>query len=177
MTPSLPVLSVHGTSVWTVDSGSEYCITNPDELTEKESEQIVHLDRPIALATGSCATSAETAIHLDPFGSRRKLRALILPDCPPIFSLGELVMDMDFGFVWKAKTLPVITTPEGVSHQLELDSRVPIWPLRRARVLACAGAEEETVAPPSPAVRPKAERNLRCSPRAARSHCRHRNAI
>jgi hypothetical protein len=63
-------------------------------------------------------------------------------------------MDMDFDFVWKARTLPVITTPEGVSHQLELDSRVPIWPLRRARVLACAGAEEETEpsAPPTPAI-------------------------
>ncbi len=63
-------------------------------------------------------------------------------------------MDMDFDFVWKAKTLPVITTPEGVSHQLELDSRVPIWPLRRARVLACAEAEGETepAAPPPPAV-------------------------
>ena len=61
-------------------------------------------------------------------------------------------MDMDFDFVWKAKTMPVITMPEGVSHQLELDSRVPIWPLRRARVLACAGAEEEPPAPPSPAV-------------------------
>ncbi len=72
-----------------------------------------------------------------------KSYVLILPDCPPIVSLGELVMDMDFDFVWKAKTLPVITMPEGVSHQLELDSRVPIWPLRRARVLACAGGRTQ----------------------------------
>ncbi len=41
----------------------------------------------------------------------------------------------------------MITTPEGVSHQLELDSRIPIWPLRRARVLACANAEDEAEQP------------------------------
>ena len=64
-----PVLSVHGTSVWTNGSGSEYCVTNPEELTEKVSEHVAQLDRPIPLVTGSGATSAESAIHLDPFGS------------------------------------------------------------------------------------------------------------
>ena len=53
-------------------------------------------------------------------------------------------MHMDFDFVRKAKTLPVITTPEGVSHQLEFDSRVPIWPLCRARDFACSGTDVAT---------------------------------
>ena len=82
-------------------------------------------NRPIPLVTGSGATSAESAIDLDPFGSRAQLRAFVFPDCPPILSLGELAIDVDFDFAWKAKTLPVITTPEGVSHQLELEGRGP----------------------------------------------------
>jgi hypothetical protein len=51
-------------------------------------------------------------------------------------------MDMNFDFAWNAKTLPVIATLEGVSHQFELEGRVPVWPLCRARILECAGSEE-----------------------------------
>ncbi len=57
-------------------------------------------------------------------------------------------MDMGFDFVRNAKTLPVITTPKGVSHHLELKGRVPVWPSRRARIWACAGSEE--AASPAP---------------------------
>ena len=46
-------------------------------------------------------------------------------------------MHIDFDFVRKAKTLPVITTPEGVSHQLEVDSRLPTWPLYMPREGFC----------------------------------------
>ncbi len=53
-------------------------------------------------------------------------------------------MDMNFDSAREAKTLSVITTPEGVSHQLELEleGRIPVWPLRRSRILACAESEE-----------------------------------
>jgi hypothetical protein len=132
---------MQGSSVWTIDSGSECCVTIPDELTESESKRVFPLDRPIPLVTGNGAMSAESAMDVDPLGSRAQLRALVLPDCPPILSLGKLVMDMDFDFVWKAQ-------PEGVPHQLELDGRVHVWPLCRARILACAGCEE--AASPAP---------------------------
>ncbi len=55
---------MQGSLVWTIDSGSECCVTSTDELTEVKSQRVFPLDRPIPLVTGNGATSAESAIDL-----------------------------------------------------------------------------------------------------------------
>jgi hypothetical protein len=117
---------------WTIDSGSEYDVLGPEDLSEAEASRVIPLARPIPLVTGSGATTAESGIGVDPFGSGSPTGALILPGCPPIVCPGKLFLDMGFDFEWKATSLP-FTTPDGKSHKLELESRVPVWPLRRSR--------------------------------------------
>ena len=76
--------------------------------------------KPLILETanGQIHASKEARMHLVNLGA--ETRALILPNCPSLLSLGKRCMDEGYDFVWRRGQKPVLITPNGRRVVLEV---------------------------------------------------------
>ena len=83
----------------------------------------------IQLRTAAGDLTTNESVSVDPFGSNNTVDALILPDSPALLSLGKLCGESGYSFYWPGGGSPEITLPSGVTFELDVINRVPVWPM------------------------------------------------
>ena len=78
-------------------------------------------------AGGIVNADRETTVPLAATGS--KATAIVMDDSPCVLSLGKRCMQEGFSFEWNAGENPVLVTPEGNCHTLDLQNLVPVMPV------------------------------------------------
>ena len=89
-----------GTRTYVVDSGASYHIMSNSDLTEHERESIRKLNPPIPLQTANGLIQAKSAVKIHIIELDLEVEALILPNSPPLLSLGRLCCDHEVKYVW-----------------------------------------------------------------------------
>ena len=105
------------------------------------------LEKARRLITGAGSVSATHEVTVDPFSPGTETRALALEDCPPILSLGKLCLESGFSFNWLTGQPPSLTFPDGRTIVLNVEGRVPVWPVNGKPVLACSADGEPDASP------------------------------
>ena len=112
-----------------LDSGSCFDIVNTHEMRPGEKRKATKADRPYRMITagGIVKADQETTVPLASTGS--KATAIVMDDSPCVLSLGKRCMQEGFSFEWNAGENPVLVTPRGSRHTLELQNLVPVMPV------------------------------------------------
>ena len=83
-----------------VDSGASYHIVSGCELTECERKTIRKLHPPVPVQTANGLIQAKSAVKIHIVELDLEVEALILPNSPPLLSLGRLCCEHEVKYVW-----------------------------------------------------------------------------
>ncbi len=89
--------------------------------------------------TADGEVSADKGIVKKPFGEILDVECYMLPTSPSLLSLGRLCMEADFDFNWPRGQRPWLTFPDGMTTQLQVVNRAPIWPMTQSGDIQTAG--------------------------------------
>ena len=128
---------------WIIDSGSCFDIVNAHEMKPAEAKNATKSARPYRMITAAGVINAEreTTVPLANIGS--KATAIVMSDSPCVLSLGKRCMQEGFSFEWNAGENPVLVTPDGRRHILELQNLVPVMPVVKGTEPAARQAEPD----------------------------------
>eukprot|EP00971_Amphidinium_carterae_P068030 1346581-Amphidinium_carterae.1 len=113
---------------WIVDSGAGLDLSGESCLTDSESSQTRNSGKPIHLTTANGKTTADRKAPCPIEVMNVELQPLILPQCPPVMSVGRRVIKDGFSFVWNASEpqRPYLIDPCGNKIALGVEGYVPI---------------------------------------------------
>ncbi len=95
-----------------MDSGASYHLVDAKDLTRAERRAIRKLTDPIPLSTANGVVWAtyQTDIYVNELGIT--VTAIILENTVPVLSLGKLVDEEGFDYIWKSQRIPFLEKGE-----------------------------------------------------------------
>jgi hypothetical protein len=91
----------------------------------------------------------------------------LLRDTPPVLSVGKQCMEQGYTFLWEAGMMPIMTNPEGLVVELEVDRNIPYF-RAGSNFAQPREARETKVVPIEPMVgehqTPEADESVPCMP-------------
>ena len=91
-----------------MDSGASLHLVGMKDLTEEEIAQIRDAEIPVNLETANSEVYTDKVIDLWVHCLQAKLEFYVLPDSSTVVSLGKVVEDHDFTFIWRKGHQPFI---------------------------------------------------------------------
>ena len=131
---------------------------------------------PIPLQTANGIIQATHDVEIRVRELKIKVRAIVLTDSPPVLSLGKLVEENGFDYIWRHGEDPILISPGGKSVRCQPSHNVPFI----TTGLQCGGSkpaegdlkpeEQDTLHKPSEPEKPKestTEAASDCKPKVA----------
>ena len=91
-----------------VDSGASFHLVSRDELTDQESSTIVSLGEAIPIQTANGEVELKEKCQIYVRDLKVKIWAHILPETVAVLSLGLLVEELRFSYVWNPGKCPIL---------------------------------------------------------------------
>ena len=117
-----------GISKCIVDTGCGHNLLplGPIERTGNEDE-IERTDDPVTLQTAGGLSACRGEVNLlTPSLDEGEFRALVMPNTPPVLSVGERCLDHGYGFHWhRGADVPYLETPSGKKIRLTVQGKIP----------------------------------------------------
>ena len=132
---------------WIVDSGSCFDLVSAKTLSKYEKDNITLAEKPFLMTTanGKVEVSHEAVVPIEITGSETS--ACVMENAPCVLSLGKRCMLEGCSFEWGAGQNPVLVTPDGTRHELEVQNLVPVLPVVADETAGGSHAEESKVLP------------------------------
>ena len=110
---------------WMIDSGCGYDIISQQEAQQYLPDAAIR-GSPITFKTanGNISTRSQIAVQVDEFQQRAE--PFVLPDSPPLLSLGRRCKRDGFTFVWQAYQKPYFIRPDCMIIQLDVEGDIPL---------------------------------------------------
>ena len=94
-----------------LDSGASFHLMPRTDLTPEERKTLRYLSQPAELHTANGIVYAFYECEVYVHDLDTKVTCLVLPDVPPLLSMGKLVRDQGFEFRWQEEQ-PILVHPE-----------------------------------------------------------------
>ena len=110
---------------WLVDSGSTYDLIGEDYISELDKRHITCTAKSVSLNTANGPKKCNKVIRMHVGRDREKISPLVLPNCPPVWSMGRRCMRHGWGYYWDPYTIPIMTKPDMSVLKLHLKGECP----------------------------------------------------
>ena len=137
---------------WLVDTGSAFDLVSEKDVPSWYKSQVVPSDVAIELSTANGRALVDTKVPMQIGPLHEDVEPLVLPNTPPVISVGRRCVEGGCSFHWPAGKTPYLVDPKGRKHYLEVQDYVP-YLLDGPKELA---AREADPAFPAPAPTSKA---------------------
>jgi hypothetical protein len=125
----LPIVAPVTPGHWVIDSGRTFDIVSRSDLTAQQKNQMMFDGSPV-MQTAEGETRALGTVNLvDPIG--RPIEAHVLKDSQSLIFWGRLCGEEGFSFRWESGKKPQLKSADGVWMTLDVQNRVPVWPMGR----------------------------------------------
>ncbi len=107
------MMSLNGTRPFVVDSGATYHMIGETDLTYYERQTMYKFEEPIAMRTADKVLWAYKGVKVFIHELEICVEAVCFPQAPAVLSLGKLVEEEGFDYVWRftKNPLPTARTP------------------------------------------------------------------
>ena len=113
---------------YVIDSGACINVLNPECMTKAEKQSIKKTADSLKVSTANGETKTNKLINFNIRGLKLEgIPARVLEQCPPILSLGRLIVDYNFSFEWKPRCQPTLTASDGQIIHLCVQNYVPTF--------------------------------------------------
>ena len=107
-----------------LDTGATHHVTSVIYMRHYERETMSELDEPVRVAGASGIEMAthRALVHID--GLDIDVWAIVLENCPTLLSVGKLVKERGFAFVWE--DFPILVSPDGQKWKCLIEADCPM---------------------------------------------------
>jgi len=139
----------NGPAQWLIDSGSAVDLVAADDVSPAWLDEVQTLQRPVKLATANGLMKVNKQVPMQVGVLLTEVTPLLLPNTPPVLSLGKRCMEEGYGFYWRPGQQPILVTPAGKKISLEVNDNVPYLSDGPEQLLAMPAASSSDPPPPS----------------------------
>ena len=97
-----------GARTYIVDSGASFHIVSRTEMTERELKTITKIDQPILIQTANGLLELTEKCQIYVRDLKAQLWAYILDDTVSLLSLGLLVEELGYSYIWNPRRSPML---------------------------------------------------------------------
>ena len=97
-----------GGRTYIVDSGASFHLVSRANLSDREVATIVALDEPIPIQTANGEVDLSEKCEIFVIDLKVKVWAYILPDTVAVLSLGLLVEELGYSYIWNPGKCPIL---------------------------------------------------------------------
>ncbi|MCP4838943.1 MAG: hypothetical protein GY894_06235, partial [Planctomycetes bacterium] len=108
----------HKVQKWAIDTGSANHLIDKSNIYDDDTGMIQTMSSPKRLATANGVTVVDKFVHAAVNSIQTTVDAIVMDKCPDVLSVGRLVMEDGFSFVWEPKRNPILKGPDGQDHRL-----------------------------------------------------------
>ncbi len=112
------------TALWLMDTGCGHDLIN-DRMTGDFTVRTLKKSSRIMFSTANGRIESHNVVPLYCSELAQLVHPYLLHDTPPVLSIGKRCMEQGFTFHWDPGRNPVMTNPEGMIVELEVEKNIP----------------------------------------------------
>ncbi len=116
--PELPA------ALWLMDTGCGHDLVN-DKMAEDYPVKTLKKSSRIMFSTANGRVESRNVVPFYCKELAQLVHPYLLHDTPPVLSVGKRCMEQGFTFHWEAGRKPIMTNPEGLVVELEVERNIP----------------------------------------------------
>ena len=110
---------------WFGDTGASWHMIGRKYLSKAQIKNAIATNRMVKLATANGTISTNLRVPLKTDVISDQVNPLLIDECPPILSIGQLCMETGYSFYWPAGKKPFLVNRKGKRIEFKIEDNCP----------------------------------------------------